>query len=107
MTATEGQRDKALREASGRVYRNGGTLTHELKAEQPFYGDVACGRKEFEVRRADRDFHVGDALVLREWNGKAFTGFECTRVITYILRDAERFGIMPGFVVLGLREATP
>lgn len=76
---------------------------HTLKTVQPFFASVRLGIKPFEVRRNDRDFKAGDLLVLAEWDGEYFTGQDCAREVTYVLRDAVEFGVHPGFVVLGLR----
>lgn len=41
---------------------------HELKTIPPYWTEVASGVKTFEERlTADREFRVGDELVLREW----------------------------------------
>lgn len=70
--------------------RETGRLTqtvHELKCWPPYFELLLSGDKPFELRRADRDFHVGDTLFLREWNPqtKEYTGRECHRVITCAL----------------------
>lgn len=77
---------------------------HELKCEPPFWWLVSTGRKNFEVRRDDRDFKVGDRLVLREWNGEDYTGRTCERTVAYVLRGvpAMRFGLHSGYAILGL-----
>jgi len=41
---------------------------HRLKTVDPYFTDVAVGRKTFEVRKNDRGFRVGDVLVLEEWH---------------------------------------
>lgn len=41
--------------------------SHLLKIVDPHYGDVKAGRKTFEFRKNDRDYRVGDILVLRHW----------------------------------------
>ena len=83
------------------------TVTHELKVYAKFYEALANGVKNFEVRKADRDFRVGDALLLRMWNSgyRTYTGPFCYRRIAYILeaKDAVKFGVRPGYCVLGLR----
>lgn len=84
------------------------TVTHELKTWWPYYEAVANNEKNFELRRADRDFRVGDTLHLRMWDsrlGDGYSGAYCYRIITYILagKDAEKFGLKPGYCVLGLR----
>ena len=79
---------------------------HVLKTVQPYFGHLRAGQKWFEVRRNDRAFQPGDLLVLAEWDGEEFTGQDCVRVIGYVLRDGERFGLQPGFVVLGLQHVS-
>lgn len=84
------------------------TYHHELKCwpGPDLFQAVASGRKPFEVRKDDRDYRVGDWLWLREWN--PVTGLygteEVVCEVTYILRGemAEKFGIQPGYCVLGL-----
>jgi hypothetical protein len=79
---------------------------HELKTWPPFYEAVAIGAKTFELRRDDRAYVVGDTLVLREWEPvtDAYTGRWVRVRVTYLVRDAARFGLMPGFVVLGIER---
>lgn len=83
--------------------RQGPQVIHELKTWPVYFGAVMSGTKTFEVRKADRDFMLGDALCLKEWDPetKRFTGHAIWREVTYILRGGQ-FGIESGFVVLGL-----
>jgi hypothetical protein len=59
------------------------------------------------VRCDDRGFSVGDTLRLREWSpiDEEYTGAEVLRSVTCKL-DGGRFGIEPGFCVLGLGPYT-
>jgi hypothetical protein len=78
--------------------------THELKTWPEYFDAVFERKKTFEVRKNDRDFEVGDILILRRFDPSlgAFTGGLCGREVTYILQGGQ-FGIEPGHVVLGLR----
>lgn len=80
--------------------------THDLKTWPQFFGAIISGAKTFEVRRDDRDFNVGDWLLLREWDTTTghYTGRETTRRITYVLKgeNAPVPGVCRGFVVLGM-----
>lgn len=74
---------------------------HHLELIEPYFTDMREGRKTFEVRdeREDRQFNVGDVLIFHDsidW-AKAFR-----RQVRYVLRDAERFGVQEGTVVMGL-----
>lgn len=40
---------------------------HVLKTVQPYFDDVASGKKTFEIRKNDRNFQVGDLLQLWEY----------------------------------------
>lgn len=65
-------------------------ITHELKSWPQSFDAVLDGRKRFEVRRADRDYQVGDLLHLKEWGlDDDYTGYEATCVVRWILWDSD------------------
>ena len=77
-------------------------MIHELKTEKGFFEDVISGIKNFEVRKDDRLFEVGDFLALNEINeDKGYTGRCCIAKVAYILRD-ERF-VKEGYVIMGIQ----
>ena len=85
---------------------------HELKIIPRFFTDVARFAKRYEVRKNDRDYKAGDRIILREWDGTAYTGREAEVEITYVL-TSEDFpeGIKEGYCVFGfwlmdVREAS-
>lgn len=84
--------------------------THELKTWPLYYQDMVYGPKNFEVRRNDRDFQVGDLLVLREFDPTTmeYSGREATRRVTYVLDGGgeDAFGLAAGHVVMGIGPAT-
>lgn len=77
-------------------------MEHQLKTIQPFFNDLSGVGKNFEIRKNDRNFKVGDVLILSEYDGKHLTGIFLKASITYILKDCEKFGLKDGFVILGL-----
>lgn len=42
--------------------------THELKLDIKYFDDVKSGKKNFEIRKNDRDFQVHDVLELKAWD---------------------------------------
>ncbi len=62
-----------------------GIKEHKLKTWPAFYKYVDSGEKTFEIRKDDRDFEVGDTLVLQEYAFGKLTGKECRRKITFII----------------------
>lgn len=83
--------------------------THLLKTWPGEWEATASGAKRHEVRKADRDFKVGDTLILAEWSpgvyehglnnlkpvdtalrkiasDHAFTGRRLMRTITYVTK---------------------
>lgn len=74
--------------------------THELKTLKPYFEAQMFGWKAFEVRRNDRDFNVGDDLVLREIDSQgSYTGRSIVVRVSYILGN-EFEGVVPGYVVM-------
>lgn len=80
-------------------------MTHALKTWPEYYKAINDGRKTFEIRKFDRDFKVGDKLLLQEYDPKTtkYTGSEAERDITYLMNGGA-FGIEVGYVVLGIKE---
>ena len=68
--------------------------THQLKTWPDYFEAIARNEKTFEVRKNDRDFKVGDRLLLQEWCPRAdgFTGRVAYREVDYILHGGA-FGI--------------
>lgn len=75
---------------------------HELKILPQYFEMVANGSKRFELRKDDRDYKVGDLLVLKEYDGKDYTGRKLSAyIITYILRNCSEYGLQDGYCILG------
>ena len=63
---------------------------------------IVEGVKNFEIRNNDRQFKVGDIVVLDEFdpNEQKFTGRGTSRVVTYITDFEQK----PGYVVMALKD---
>ncbi|MGF9965342.1 DUF3850 domain-containing protein [Bacillus rhizoplanae] len=61
-------------------------MLHNLKINKEFFSPVLEQIKTFEIRKNDRDFHIGDKVVLNEWDDekKQHTGRKVNVEITYI-----------------------
>ena len=79
--------------------------SHELKVLPKYFKPLVKGYKTFEIRKLDRDFRVGDLLILKEWDGQQYTGMYINKYISYILRDAPQYGLMEGYCILGLKNS--
>lgn len=103
-------------------------MRHELKTWPEFYRAVQENKKTFELRYDDRNYQVGDELILREFepchsckgkgevarygperpqqcsecwgSGGRYTGLSMIYSVTYVLKDHP--GIRSGYVIMGL-----
>lgn len=85
--------------------------THELKTDPEPFDQVASNDKTFEIRKDDRDFKVGDKLILRKTvhtgaemaEGKPleYTGDVVTRRIIHIMRGPA-YGLAEGWVIMSI-----
>lgn len=74
---------------------------HELKILPEYFDAVRCGDKRFEIRKNDRNFHSGDILRLKEWNGEKFTGEEIDVLVRWILLDWQD-ALKPGYCIMSI-----
>ena len=77
------------------------TQTHELKIWPEYYNAILDGRKKFELRKADRNFKVGDYIHLKEWEplNEKYTEREALVRITYILEGQH---VIPGYCLMSI-----
>lgn len=86
---------------------------HNLKVLNEYFIHLISDDKKFELRKNDRDYKVGDMLILREWvpyivhpsNGKDghYTGRIEIRFITFILKGGQ-YGLDSDYVILSLSQ---
>lgn len=58
---------------------------HELKTLREYFRAIKNRTKKAELRKTDRDFMIGDFMLLKEWVGEQFTGDWVLARITHIL----------------------
>lgn len=76
---------------------------HHLKVWSQFFPALKNGKKTFEYRTNDRDFQLGDILLLQEWKHEiGFTDQVIQKEITYIFQDC--FDLPKGKCILGLKD---
>ena len=78
-------------------------MTHDLKCWPDYFDAIAAGLKTAELRKNDRDFKVGDTLVLLEWRP---TTFEYTgRSVKTKIRHIANVSIWaPGYVLMSIER---
>lgn len=64
-------------------------VNHSLKCDPPFFQDMKDGKKQFEYRLNDRNFHVDDWLILNEYypDKKKYSGRQIAVHVRYILKN--------------------
>ncbi|GMR66504.1 DUF3850 domain-containing protein [Bacillus basilensis] len=69
-------------------------MLHNLKINPVFFEPVLKRIKTFEIRKNDRDFHVGDTINLNEWDNerKEYTGRSIAIEILYITDYEQKEG---------------
>ncbi|MBS0880165.1 DUF3850 domain-containing protein [Pantoea sp. JGM49] len=79
------------------------TSFHFLKIWPDYYQDVISGMKRAELRKNDRNYSVGDSLILKEYRPKTrkFTGLEAHVLVTHITDVSEW---LPGYVMLSIER---
>lgn len=77
-------------------------VIHELKIAPEYFEAVAKGAKQFELRKDDRNFQVGDFVMLKEYDNGAYTGrWLGYLLISYVLRDCPQYGLQDGYCIIG------
>ena len=72
----------------------------EKKILPEYFEAVIHGKKTFEIRKDEDDIQVGDAIILKEWDGEKYTGRETGRNISYVLRNVPQYGLSDGYCIM-------
>lgn len=82
-------------------------MIHELKIKPKIFQDIINGIKNFEIRKNDRMFRVGDILVLSEFDymDNTYTGNQIqVRVDNILTHEDFPDGIPIDYVVMNIRR---
>lgn len=76
---------------------------HNLKVDLEIFQQMEKGIRQFDIRKSDRDFQIGDTLLLHEYdfNKKMFKSGWLPRRIVCKSYDSH---LKEGYVILGLQE---
>lgn len=77
-------------------------MLHELRVLPEYFEAIISGKKKFAVRRDDRSFEVGDALLLREIERSdeaPYTGREVEVDVLYVYRGEY---CRPGYCIMSI-----
>lgn len=77
-------------------------MVHNLKIAPSYFEAVMSDKKTFELRKNDRDYKIGDELVLNEFQG-TYTGRTINVKITYIL-EGGIYGLDKDYVILSIKK---
>ena len=84
--------------------------THHLKTQAEAFERVLRGVKKCELRKDDRDFEIGDLLVLKEiatvHDTYTETGRWIRAKVTDIIKDRPYWGLMDGYVIMSIEVET-
>lgn len=77
-------------------------LTHELKILPEYFNKIQSHDKQFELRKDDQDYRVGDFIIFMEFSNGSYTGRRvgCFK-ISDILRNCPEYGLAEGYCILG------
>jgi hypothetical protein len=83
--------------------------SHHLKSWPRFFRAIVAGERTHELRRNDRDFRVGDSLLLHEWDHdtEQYTGASCVAIVSSITTQevpcaVSDEGLGPDFAILSI-----
>lgn len=78
---------------------------HEIKVWPEYFDVIETGRKNFEVRKNDRDYKEGHVVLLHEYDNKKgeYSGKILAFEIGYVLQGGQ-FGIPDNYCVFSLVE---
>lgn len=84
-------------------------VDHILKTDPEYFQNIVDGIKKFEIRKNDRNFQVGDYILLFEYDRQndVFSNRYLLIQISYLLTNVPEFGLYDGYCVFGFEIIVP
>ncbi len=80
-------------------------MTHHLKCDSRHWPDYKSGLKNNSIRKNDRNFAVGDIVILQWWMNNGFVTNEVVvKKVTHVLHDYDFKEMPEGFCILSLKD---
>lgn len=78
---------------------------HIIKILPKYLDEQLTGNKTFEIRKDDRNYEVGDYIMMKEIDpdSEKFTGRFMIVWVSYLLRGSDFLGVEDGYVALATR----
>jgi ASC-1-like (ASCH) protein len=73
-------------------------MTHELKIEPQYFKEIISGKKKFELRKNDRNFQVGNILILKD----VFDSGKCYHAHVTSIIHGPIFGLEEGYCIMSI-----
>lgn len=73
-------------------------IEHNLKINTEYFEAVKSGIKNFEIRLNDRNFEVGDTVILHEIKNDTLTGRMFFLEISYLFHGGQ-YGLVDGYCI--------
>ena len=77
-------------------------IIKKIKISHLYYDDIQNGKKNFELRKDDRNYQVGDKLLLHEIKENSLTGRLIEVDVVYKL--VNYVGLENGYCILGIKR---
>lgn len=75
-------------------------MVHSVKILPQYFKNILAGIKKFELRKNDRDYKVGDVVILNEWEQESgYTGARVAVKLCYVIKDCPDFGLKDGYCI--------
>lgn len=79
-------------------------MIHNLKTWREYFEQVDNRVKTFEIRKNDRDYKVGDILILEEYDPveEIYTGRTASVIVSYTL--SEQPFVLEGYICMAIHK---